>query len=213
MGLFDQRVADDGAVLQHILQVDEVAVVHVLGKVIGIMEVDQALLVSLDDVGRKQDPAGQVAADLACHVVALYAVDGRILVGILLLDLLVIALDQREDAVVGGVRFTHQRTVVAVADIASGKFKGALRHELILDHILDLFNGNRALHLVAAVLHVVGDIRDLFFRQKRTVRGIVRLADGVNDFFNVEVLLGPVAFNDLHIAFLPLTSFQNLSLS
>ena len=46
MGLFDIGAGDDRAVLQHILKVDQVAVVHVLGKVIGIVE----------DVYKRQPP-------------------------------------------------------------------------------------------------------------------------------------------------------------
>ena len=46
VGLFNHGFADDGAVLQHILQVYEVAVVHVLCEVVGIMEVDDAPSVS-----------------------------------------------------------------------------------------------------------------------------------------------------------------------
>ena len=47
--LLNQRAADDGAVLQHVVQIDQVAVVHVLVKVVGIVEVDQALLMRLYD--------------------------------------------------------------------------------------------------------------------------------------------------------------------
>ena len=38
--LLDQRARDNGAVLEHVLQVHQVAVMHVLGKVVGIVEVD-----------------------------------------------------------------------------------------------------------------------------------------------------------------------------
>ena len=34
----------DGAVLQHVVQVDQVAVVHMLGVVVGVMEMDDAFL-------------------------------------------------------------------------------------------------------------------------------------------------------------------------
>ena len=50
--LLDERAGDDGAVLQHVLEVHEVAVVHVLGIVVRVVEVDDALLVRLDDVLR-----------------------------------------------------------------------------------------------------------------------------------------------------------------
>ena len=53
VGFLDIGAGDDGAVLEHIFQVDQVAVVHVLCEVVGIVEVDQPLLVSLYDVGRQ----------------------------------------------------------------------------------------------------------------------------------------------------------------
>ncbi len=34
-------IADDRAVLQHVLQIHQTAVVHVLGEVIGVVEMDQ----------------------------------------------------------------------------------------------------------------------------------------------------------------------------
>jgi hypothetical protein len=42
-GLLDERAGDDGAVLQHVVEVDEVAVVHVLRVVVCVVEVDDAL--------------------------------------------------------------------------------------------------------------------------------------------------------------------------
>ena len=44
--LLDHHVTDDRTVLQHIFQIHQTAVVHVLGEVIGIVEVDDALLVA-----------------------------------------------------------------------------------------------------------------------------------------------------------------------
>ena len=67
--------------------------------IVGVVEVDDALLVRLDDVLGQQDAVGDVAADLAGHVVTLRAVDDRVLVGVFLLGLLVVALDQAQDAV------------------------------------------------------------------------------------------------------------------
>ncbi len=92
VGPLNLGAGDDRAVLQHILQVDQVAVVHVLRKVVGIVEVDQALIVCLDDLRVQQQAGGQVFGDLTSHIVALDAVHGGVLVGILLLDFLVLAL-------------------------------------------------------------------------------------------------------------------------
>ncbi len=52
VGPLDEGTGDDGAVLQHILQIHQIAVVHVLGVVISVMEVDDALPVGLHDVLR-----------------------------------------------------------------------------------------------------------------------------------------------------------------
>ena len=70
-GLLDERAGDDRAVLQHILQIDQIAVVHVLGIIIRIMEMDDALLMGLNDIRRQQKPAGNILAHLAGHIVAL----------------------------------------------------------------------------------------------------------------------------------------------
>ena len=103
MRLFYQRVADDCAVLQHILQIDKIAVVHVLCEIIGVMKVDYALVVSIHYIRRKQYPVCDITADLACHVVTLNAVYSRVLVGVFLLYLFVVALYQREYLVIGRV--------------------------------------------------------------------------------------------------------------
>ena len=45
-----QSTRDNSAVLQHVIKVDEVTVVHVLCKVIGIVEVDKTLVVSSNNI-------------------------------------------------------------------------------------------------------------------------------------------------------------------
>ena len=46
MRLFDHSLADDRPVLEHVLQVDQVAVVFPLCKIVRIMEMDDPLLMS-----------------------------------------------------------------------------------------------------------------------------------------------------------------------
>ena len=94
VGLLNKSTADNGAILQHILQIDQITVVHMLGKIIRVVEMDDALLMGLHDIRRKQNTAGDILADLACHIVALYAVDSGVLIGILLLDFLIITFNQ-----------------------------------------------------------------------------------------------------------------------
>ena len=55
MRLLDERAGDDRAILQHILKIDEVAVVDSLRVVVGIMEMDDAVAVRLHNVLREKD--------------------------------------------------------------------------------------------------------------------------------------------------------------
>ena len=199
MGLLNQRAADDGAVLQHVVQIDQVAVVHVLGVVVGIVEVDDAFLMGLDDLRGQQHTHGQVLADFAGHVVALHAVDGGVLVGVLLLDFLVIALDEGEDLVVRRVVGTLQALHIAVGDIFTGNLKGTGLHDLILDQVLDLLHVHGVAAGQAAGLHMVADLDDLLFGQTLAFRhDMVGLGNGCNNFCNVEDGLTAVAFDDFH---------------
>jgi hypothetical protein len=58
------------------------------------MEMDDTLFMSLDYFRRKKETPCDIAAYFACHIVTLNTVNSRILVGILLLNLFVIALDK-----------------------------------------------------------------------------------------------------------------------
>ena len=60
VGSLDEGTGDDGAVLQHILQIHQIAVVHMLGIIIRVVEVDDALLVSLHDLTGQQQAVGDV---------------------------------------------------------------------------------------------------------------------------------------------------------
>ena len=61
----DQCLADHGAVLQHILQVYKIAVVHMLCKIVGVMEVDDSLLIRLYNIFRKKKSSREILADLS----------------------------------------------------------------------------------------------------------------------------------------------------
>ena len=172
---------------------------HVLGIVIGVVEVDDALVVGVHDVLGQQDAVGDVAADLAGHIVPLGGVHHRVLVGVLLLGLLVVALDQAEDLVVGGVGLAHQRTGVAVGDVVLGHLKGAVGHDVVLHHVLDLLHGGGAVHLLTLQLHGLRDPLDLHRRHPvHLLHGLVGLGDGDNDLGNIEAHLGAISLDDPH---------------
>ena len=201
--LLDQRAGDDRAVLQHILEVYEVAVMHVLRKIIAVVEVDDSLLVRLDDLLRQQDAARDVLRDLAGHVVALDAVDRRVFIRVLLLRLLVVALDQAEDLVVGRVGAARERTGVAIADVALRDLERVPAHDLVFNHVLNLLDGGRAAHRAALLLHLGGDRADLLAGQLPALPiGVVGLRDGGDDLRNIESGLRAVSLDDFHSSFL-----------
>ena len=74
-----------------------------LSEIVGVVEVDKAFLVSLYYILGKKDSLGQILADFARHIVTLNRVYGRVLIGVFLLNLFVIALDKRQYLVVGGI--------------------------------------------------------------------------------------------------------------
>ena len=208
----DERSGDDGAVFEHILKVHEVAVVHMLRVIVGVVEVDDALLVRLDDVLRQQDAVGDVAADLAGHVVTLRAVDDRVLVGVFLLGLLVVALDQAQDAVVGRVGAAHQTAGIAVGDVGLGDLERAMRHDLLFDHVLNFFHGGAAAELLTGELHALGDALDLARRHARALLdGGIGLRDGHDDLRDIKGRLCTVSLDDLHFLFLPLVIENTIS--
>ena len=152
--LLNQRARNNSAVLEHVLQVHQIAVVHMLGKVIRIVEMDQTLIMGIHDLLRQQHALGQVLGNLASHIVALNGVDGRVLVGVLLLDLFVIALDQRQNLVIGRVLLALQALNIAIDDVVAGNLVAVETHDLVLDQILDLLDRNG----VARVLACLGDV-------------------------------------------------------
>ena len=114
-----------------------------LGIVIRIMEVNDSLLMSMHDLLREQNATAQILADLSCHIISLCGVDDRILVGVLLLDLLVDVLDQRENAIVRRVRLSRQLSLVAVAHILLCHLITTHLHNAGLDHVLNVFHIDR----------------------------------------------------------------------
>ncbi len=93
--LFNQRVTYNSTVLKHILKIYKVAIVHMLSKVVCIVKVNNALLVSLDNIRRQKHSLCKVTAYLACHIITLNAVYGRIFIRIFLFNLFIVAFNKR----------------------------------------------------------------------------------------------------------------------
>lgn len=103
---------------------------------------NNALFMRLHNIFGKKDAGSKVFGNLACHVVALNRVYRRVLIGVFLLDLFVVAFDEGKDLVIGSVGMTLDVLHVAVNDVPTGNFKLLKRHDLVFDHILDFLNGN-----------------------------------------------------------------------
>ena len=199
VGPLDQGVRDDGAVLKHILQIHQVTVVHVLGVVVRVMEVDDALPMGLHDVGGQQQSLAQVPGDLAGHVVPLGGVHHRVLVGVLLLGLLVAALDEAEDLLVGGIALADQRADIAVGDVVLGHLIGPVSHDLGLHQVLNLLHRGGAVHLLTAEFHGLRDPLDLDRGHPGVLLdSVVGLGDGGDDLRDVEDDLRAVPLHDFH---------------
>ena len=119
--------------------------------------------------------------------------------GVLLLDLFVLALDQAQDALVGGVGLPLQALHIAVGDIVPGHIVGLDVHELVLYQILDFLHTHSTVQRLTLVGHSRGDLRDLFPGQTAlTADGIAGLGNGRDDLGNIKGDLCTVAFDDLH---------------
>ena len=183
----NQSTGDNSAVLQHVIKVDEVTVVHVLCKVIGIVEVDETLVVSSNNVLWKELTLNEVLRNLTSHVVTLNRNNGRVLVGVLLLDFLVVALNQRQDLIIGGVLVTLLVLDVAVNDVLTSNLKAVKSHELILDKVLDLLDGDGVSSLLTLIGNVEGSKLNLTLSQALILRDLcVSLSDCVNNLLNLE---------------------------
>ena len=176
VGPLNEGPGDDGAVLQHVLQVHQVAVVHVLGEIVGVVEVNDALLMGLHNLLGQQQPLAEVPGDLAGHVIPLGGVYHRVFVGVFLLGFLVAAFDEAEDAVVGGVAPADQRAGIAVGDVILRHLEGPVSHDLVFHQVLNLFHRGGTAQLLTCQLHGFRDAPDL---------------GGGHALFRVDALVGP----------------------
>jgi len=140
----------NGAVLQHVLKVHKVAVMHMLGKIVRIVEMDNAFVVRFNYFLWQQYAVGNIARNLARHIVALGGIDNGVLVGVFLLCFLVIAFYKAEYFIVRGVGLADERARIAIGNVILGHLKRAVRHNLLFHHVLNLFNAGGAAEPFAA---------------------------------------------------------------
>ena len=110
-----------------------------------------------------------------------------------------IALDQRQDFIVRSVLGALEPLNVAIDDIAAGDLIAIERHDLVLHHVLDLFDRDGVAALFAGLSDVLRGIDHLAIGQALAVANLrVRRLDGTDDFLDIERYLGAAALDDLH---------------
>ena len=78
-----------------------------LGKVVQIVEVDDAFAVSFYYVLGQKQAAGNIFGNFAGHIVALDTIDGRVLVGVFFFSFFAAAFDKADNAIIGSVSLTQ----------------------------------------------------------------------------------------------------------
>ena len=97
LGAFNHLAVHHGAVVQHIPDVDQTAVEDRLEKIVGVVEVKNALVVRLGDLLRQKDTPGKVFRHLSGDQVTLGGRHHGVFVGVFLHHVLVGVLDQRQN--------------------------------------------------------------------------------------------------------------------
>ena len=166
---------------------------HMLCVIISIMEMYYTGFMSFNNIRRQQKPFCKITADFTGHIITLYTVDSRILVGIFLLDFLVGTLDKAEYLIVCGVGFSYKRTGITVSYISSCQLKCTLCHKLIFHHILYFFHSYSSAKLVAFVFNIIGHISDLFITYTSLFTCYICFFYGVDYFVGIKNFLCPVS--------------------
>ena len=208
--LLNQCLADNRAVLEHILQIDQVTVMLTLCVVIGIMEMNDSLVVSLYDLLRKKNTHGQVLADLACHVITLGRVNSRVLIGVLLLGILINLVKKSKDAVVCGIGLAGKLSLVAIAHILLCNLITAHLHNAGLYHILNIFHIDSVGGFKGTGGNHISKRSDLVMTQPVKLGNLlIRFFNGVDDLRLIKNNFHAISFNDVCID-LSTHSFKSL---
>ena len=190
MRLFYHGAAYDRAVLKHILKIYKVTVMHMLSVIIAVMEMYYTFAVRLYNILRQQYPLGYIAADLACHIVTLNAVDGRIFIGIFLLCFFVVALDKRKYLIVGSVGGTHHVTGIAITYITLCGLVSAVLHKLGLDKLLYFLDRKCPADILAVMLYYSRNGMHLLrYKFRLSFRRLVGFGYSVFNFLRLKYCL------------------------
>ncbi len=199
--LLNQSAGDNSAVLEHIFQVDQTAVVHMLHKIVAIMEVDDTFLMCFRNFLREQQMVSDITTDLAGNVISLSRQNDRILVGVLLNHRFICTISDGEDLLVQRGGITQKLMLIAIFDVRFGNNVLALPHQLGFYIILDLLNRDSAVPLFITVIqtgrNLFGDF--IFVSYGAELFNFLKcLYDGICNLAFIEAGLLPVTLNCNH---------------
>ncbi|OPZ17877.1 MAG: hypothetical protein BWZ04_02767 [Firmicutes bacterium ADurb.BinA205] len=186
------------AVLKHILQIHQTAIVHRLCDVVQIVYMNDPVIMGGDHILRKQESAANVSADLSRHIVTERAVDDRVLVGVLLFCLLVVAFEQAQDLAVCGVQLALLFMKQSVFAVVPCKFVRFGLVQFIENHVLDFFDMDRSCKGVAAFFYITDNEADSCIRNL-SIRFhlVIRRRDSGSYLFTVIRDFSTVPFDNL----------------
>ena len=210
MGLLDHGVGNDCAVLEHVLQVDQLTVADRPGNVPHIVDMDHPLIVGVDHILREDIPPADVIADLGGQVIPHGAVQYRVLIGVLLLCQLILMPEQGEHLRVSAAflpELLMPQPVLAVVErqLVMPEVCHPLDH-----HVLNLLDADRPAKRLTLEPDGLHQKTGVILRQPVIFCHIaVCGAYGFYYFFLIERNLCPVPLYDFHSSSSSLSSSSN----
>ena len=153
-----------------------------LGKIICIMKMYQPFFMGFPHFRWKQETLCNILADFPCHIVPLGRRQQWIFIGILLLDIFILTLNNCHNLPVRCVGLAHKLPPVTVCDVSSCHMESACLHDSLLHLILDFLYPHSTDGILTHLFHLVCNLLNLFCSQ--TVSGFHFLVGFVDRRYN-----------------------------
>ncbi len=202
LGRLNHLAVDGGAVIQHVLDINEAAVEDRLDEIVRIMKMEDSVVMGHGDMLRQKHASGHISGDLPCDIVPLGGGQPGVLVGILLRQLLVLIADQLQYGLVRSIGFAQQTPLITVDNVFLGKGVLVAAYQVLFHNVLHMLHGLQlfafSMHRVQNLLYQtsVGPISFLHL--------IVCLLDGRLDLLLLKRNDMAVSFLNPHLLFLSL---------
>ena len=147
---------------------------------------------------RQQKSSGDILTHLTRHIVTLYTVHNRILIGILLFHFFIVTFQKTQYLFICRIGFTNKCTSEAIGNVIPGHFVGSVFHQLVFHHVLDLFHIGRTIHTLALIhdyfCNFINLIRSQFFIIRN---GIICFGNCCSNLLHIKYFFRSASFNNL----------------